>query len=126
MLAEALEELSKCFGSASDPHGTGVISRVNWMVNDGLAGNMRGQRAGAAVMLSHAFGPMGVDIEAFQPDGKGGGALESGIDSATRSLPITLNVRTGAALAEAMVVDMYVVYDSIYWIDQGGKLQVSM
>ena len=124
--AEALEELSKCFGSASDPHGTGCISRVNWMVNDGLAGNMRGQSAGGAVMLSHAFGAMGVDIEAFQPDGKGGGALESGIDSATRSLPITLNVRTGAALAEAMVVDMYVVYDSIYFIDQGGNLQVSM
>jgi len=124
--AEALEELSKCFGSASDPHGTGVISRVNWMVNDGLAGNMRTESAGGAVMLSHAFGPMGVDIEAFQPDGKGGGALESGIDSATRSLPITLNVRTGAALAEAMIVDMYVVYDSIYWIDQGGNLQVSM
>ena len=92
------------------------------MVNDGLAGNMRGQSAGGAVMLSHAFGAMGVDIEAFQPDGKGGGALESGIDSATRSLPITLNVRT----ALAMVVDMYVVYDSIYFIDQGGNLQVSM
>ena len=96
------------------------------MVNDGLAGNMRGQSAGGAVMLSHAFGAMGVDIEAFQPDGKGGGALESGIDSATRSLPISLNVRTGAPLAQAMIVDMYVVYDSIYWIDEGGNLQVSM
>lgn len=124
--AEALEELSKTFGSANNAHGVGVLSRVNYQCQSGLAANAAIQSAGGAVMRTHLFGPMGVDIEAFQPDGKGGGALESGIDSATRSLPITLNVRTALPLAEAMVMDMYVVYDSIYWIDQGGNLQVSM
>ena len=60
------------------------------------------------------------------PDGKGGGALESGIDTATRSLPVSLLLNVATAIAEPLQIDTYVVYDSIYWIDQGGNIQVSM
>ena len=124
--AEAFEELAKCFGSASDPHGVGCLGRINWMISSGVAGGIPAESAGGAAPVSHRFGAMGIDCEAFQPDGKGGGALESGIDSATRSLPITLLLNIDTAIAEPLTVDMYVVYDSIYWIDQGGNLQVSM
>ena len=132
--AEAAEELSKCFGSASDPHGTGSLSRINWMIAQGIAADMAGQSAGAGAMVSHRFGAMGIDVEAFQPDSKGGGAIESGIDTSTRSLPLTLNLNVAVPVGvvgpplvpEPVVVDIYVVYDSIYWIDQGGNLQVSM
>lgn len=124
--AEAFEELAKCFGSVHDPNGVGSLSRINYMISDGLAAGIPGESAGGAATVSHRFGAMGMDVEAFQPDGKGGGALESGIDTATRSLPVSLLLNVAVAIAEPLQIDMYVVYDSIYFIDQGGNLQVSM
>ena len=130
--AQCAEELAKCFGSASDPHGTGVLSRINYLTQNGQVAGGAGaamalESAGAAPVVSHQFGAYGLDIEAFQPDGKGGGALESGWDSATRSLPITLQFDIGPpVIPEGMVWDIYVVYDSIYWIDTEGSMHVSM
>jgi len=130
--AQCAEELAKCFGSASDPHGTGVLSRINYLTQNGQVAGGAGaamalESAGAAPVVSHQFGAYGLDIEAFQPDGKGGGMLESGWDSATRSLPITLQFDIGPpVIAEGMVWDIYVVYDSIYWIDTEGSMHVSM
>jgi len=128
--AEAFEELAKCFGSVHDPAGKGSLSRINWMINPGAVAAgppaIPGQSPPGAASVSYQFGCMGIDCEAFQPDGKGGGALESGLDTATRSLPISLHLDVAVPIAEPVLVDMYVVYDSIYWIDQGGNLQVSM
>jgi len=82
--------------------------------------------AGGAALSTHRFCPFGIDCEAFQPDGKGGGALESGIDTASDSKPLALNLDIGLAQAENLVVDMYVVHDSIYFIDSVGALRVAL
>ena len=77
-------------------------------------------------MNSLRFCPFGIDCESFQPDGKGGGALESGIDTASSSTPLELVVDIGIGQASPIVVDIYVVADSIYFIDTVGNLRVAL
>ena len=125
--AEYFEELAKCFGSTKSAHGVGVLSRINTAVVDGQVATMAQASAGGAAMVSHRFCPFGIDCEAFQPDGKGGGALESGIDTATNSTPLYLNLDiSGPVIAENINVDMFVVHDSLYFIDQVGNIRVAL
>jgi len=119
-------ELSKCFGETGSAHGLGVMSRINNSNTAGTTASMQVPSAGGAALQTHRFCPFGIDTEAFQPDGKGGGALESGIDTATDSKPLALNLDIGAAILENLVVDMYVVHDSIYFIDSVGALRVAL
>lgn len=135
--AEPLTELAKCFGSIGGTHGVGIFSRVNYAVTDCdaapagavVAGaGMPIESPGGAASVSYRFCPLGIDLEAFQPGshGDGSGVLESGLDTASRSLDVTLNIDIAVVQETPIVVDMYAVYDSIYFIDVEGNLQVSM
>ena len=124
--APYFSELAKCFGETGSAHGLGVQSRINNSNQTGLAGNMAVPSPGGGAIVSHVFCPYGIDCEAFQPDGKGGGALESGVDTATTSQPFALNLDLGVGLAASVTVDMYVVHDSLYFIDTVGNLRVAL
>jgi len=124
--ATYFSELSKCFGETGSAHGLGVLTRVNNANVAGATAGMQVPSPGGAALSTHRFCPFGIDCEAFQPDGKGGGALESGIDTASDSKPLALNLDIGLAQAENLVVDMYVVHDSIYFIDSVGALRVAL
>jgi hypothetical protein len=124
--AQYFEELAKCFGSTKDAHGLGVMSRVNNSNTPGQTGTMAVPSPGAGPMATHAFCPFGIDCEAFQPDGKGGGALESGIDTASSSTPLALDLDIELAQATNLAVDMFVVSDSLYFIDQLGNVRVAL
>lgn len=124
--AQYFEELAKCFGNTKDAHGLGVMSRVNNSNAAGITGTMAVPSAGGAAMETHRFCPFGIDCEAFQPDGKGGGALESGIDTASDSTPLALNLDIGLAQAVNLNLDIYVVHDSLYFIDMVGNLRVAL
>tara|TARA_R110001632_G_scaffold112731_1_gene223833 strand:- start:701 stop:2137 length:1437 start_codon:yes stop_codon:yes gene_type:complete len=126
--AQYFEELAKCFGDTKSAHGLGVMTRVN---NSNFTGTTAGMAppsvaGGAGAMETHRFCPFGIDCEAFQPDGKGGGALESGIDTASSSTPLELVLDIGVAVAAPVVVDIYVVHDSIYFIDMVGNIRVAL
>jgi len=124
--SEVVEELAKCFGTTKSAHGLGVISRINWGNQNGTNATMPNASAGGAAMRTHRFCPFGIDTEAFQPDGKGGGALESGIDTASDSTPLYLAIDVHSATNEAFVVDMYAVCDTLYIIDQVGNLRTAL
>lgn len=119
--AEAAAELAKCLGTLGSTHGTGVLSRINTYVTDCDVAGMAGPSPPGGVMVSHQFSPFGIDLEAFQRT-----AIESGVNTADRSLPISLIVDIGAAGAEAINIDAYVAYDSLYFIDSAGNISVSM
>jgi hypothetical protein len=127
--AECFDELTKCFGTLHSAHGTGILNRINTYTTDCDNANMpldTTAAGGGASNRTYRFSPFGIDCEAFQRT-----AAESGIDTASRSLPMTLNVKLGvdaggAAAGEAIAVDAYVVYDSLYFIDQAGRINVSM
>ena len=82
--------------------------------------------AGGGILRTHRFCPFGIDCEAFQPDGKGGGALESGIDTASSSTPLELILDFQAQIGENVEVDIYCVHDSIYFIDSVGNLRTAI
>jgi len=102
------------------------MSRINNSGSPGATATMATPSAGGAAMVSHRFTPFGIDCEAFQPDGKGGGALESGIDTASTSSPLSLVLDIGAAQAVNIKVDVFVVHDSIYFIDMVGNVRVAL
>jgi len=112
---EALMELSKCFGTTGSVVGTGCLNRLNYAVLPGVAANGR-----IAASTPFKFCPIGLDLEAFQRT-----AIESGINTADRSTPITLILDVGVAQAEAMNIDCYVSFDSLYYIDSTGIISVS-
>ena len=123
--AQYFEELAKCFGDTKSAHGLGVMSRINNSNSPGATGTMAVPSAGGAAMVSHRFCPFGIDCEAFQPDGKGGGALESGIDTASQSTPLSL-VLDIVGQATNVKLDIYCAHDSLYFIDMVGNLRVAL
>ena len=121
--AEAASELSKCFGVLGSVNGLGTLSTINYANTDCLVGSMRttvGAADGAA-NRSARYSPFGLDLEAFQRT-----AIESGVNTADQSLPITLTINIGAAINEAINIDAYVACDALYFIDEVGNIRVSM
>jgi hypothetical protein len=119
--AEVLSELAKCWGTLSSVNGVGVLSAANYATTDcDIAGMAQDVGAGAATQ-SLRFAPFGIDLEAFQRT-----AIESGVNTADRSLPISLIIDIAAPNAEAINVDCFVAYDSLYFIDETGTIKVSM
>jgi len=121
---EAFSELSKCFGSVSSAHGTGSLSTINYAINQGNVATLPQDPGAGVAVVSYQFAPFAMDLESFQRT-----ALESGVNTSDRSLPITLllNIGGGAAAAnEQFNIDAYVAYDSLYFIDAIGNIRVSM
>lgn len=121
---EALSELSKCFGSVSSAHGTGSLSTLNYALNQGNVADIPRDLGAGAPVVSYQFAPFAMDLESFQRT-----ALESGVNTADRSLPISLvlNIGGGAVAAnEQFNIDCYVAFDSLYFIDAIGNIRVSM
>lgn len=112
---EALMELSKCFGTTGSVVGTGMLNRMNYATTAGLAVNGR-----HAASTPFQFCPFGLDLEAFQRT-----AIESGVNTADRSTPITLILDIGVQIAQALNIDCYVSFDSLYYIDSTGIISVS-
>ena len=111
---EALLELMKCFMPVNNVIGAGALSRLNYALTDCDTGGM------ATTGTAPKYSPFGIDMEAFQRT-----AIESGVNTADRSTPITLLINIGGPNAEAVNVDAFVSYDALYYIDRSGVISVS-
>lgn len=119
--SEVFSELAKCWGTLSSVNGVGVLSSFNYATTDCDVAGMAVDAGAGAPAQSYRFAPFGIDLEAFQRT-----ALESGVNTADRSLPISLIIDVAAAQGEAINIDAYVAYDSLYFIDEMGSIRVSM
>ena len=109
--SEALMELAKAFGSVGGTKGMGRLGQVVYgRTEDGVvdSGN------------SHSFTPFGLDLEAFQRV-----AIESGVNTADRSLPISLILNYAQAPTPTNV-DVYVLADALFYINADGSMSVSV
>jgi hypothetical protein len=118
--AEQLMELAKAWGNVGSTKGLGMLQSLNY------ANTVETEAVGAAVggFLSgggqYSFCPYGLDLEAFQRV-----AIESGVNTADRSLPISLILsHTGAQAAQT--VDAYVLADALFYINADGSMSVSV
>tara|TARA_R100000664_G_scaffold24452_2_gene34240 strand:- start:93 stop:1649 length:1557 start_codon:yes stop_codon:yes gene_type:complete len=107
-------ELQKAFGKLGDYSHQQAYSNKHTR-NDVTA---RAPTTMASSLLSAYF--IGYDFEAFQRV-----ALEAGINTADRSLPINF-IATKAATAQPVRADFYVLTDAIYYINLDGTVSVSV
>ena len=118
--SEQMMELAKAWGNVGSTKGLGMLQSLNF------ATTVETEAVGAAVagFLSgggqYSFCPFGLDLEAFQRV-----AIESGVNTADRSLPISLILsHTGAQAAQTL--DAYVLADALFYINSDGSMSVSV
>ena len=64
-----------------------------------------------------SFAPFGVDLESFRHQ------IENGIDTSSRALPIQLHLN--GTIPSAQDLFMFVLYDTIFYINMDGSVSVS-
>ena len=118
---EHVAELEKCFGTLGSTIGLGSLSTTNFALVDCDVANMTAVVAPGAADATHLFCPFGIDMESFQRVSAG----HDGVNTADRATPISLQLTIGAAAADAITIDAYVVYDSLFYIDASGAIRVN-
>ena len=118
--SEELMELAKAWGNVGSTKGLGMLTSLNYGTT------VETEAVGAAVAAypssggQYSFCPYGIDLEAFQRV-----AIESGVNTADRSLPISLILQhTGAQAAQT--IDCYVLADALFYINSDGSMSVSV
>jgi hypothetical protein len=127
--AEQLMELAKAWGNVGSTKGLGMLTSLNYNVAAGdaaAAGRAAGAVGGGLSCIGdgYRFCPYGLDLEAFQRV-----AIESGVNTADRSLPISLilsHANPGGAAVVAQTVDAYVLADALFYINADGSMSVSV
>ena len=119
--SEHLMELHKTFGSLGSTIGVGSLNGFNFAITDCDVAQMSGVVAPGNADSSYRFCPFAIDMEAFQRVSAG----HDGVNTADRSTPITLQLTIGAAGADAIAVDAWVCYDSLFYIDATGTIRVN-
>jgi len=109
--SEPLMELEKAWGNVGSRAGLGNNTQS---VNFYSVESARGQ-----TNQIYRFAPFGLDMEAFQRV-----AIESGVNTADRSLPISLILNNNNATATTL--DIYVLADALFYINQDGSMSVSV
>ena len=113
--AEAFMELAKAGGSVGSTKGLGQLNWRNWM----SVNNTRPTATDAGTAM--VFGPCGIDLEAFQRV-----AIESGVNTADRSLPISLILNFGTQPSGAQTYDVFVLADALFYLNADGSMSVSV
>jgi len=112
----AYTELVKAFGKVGSNIHSDLMLGTNAYPSAGDDGDFA---QGSAV----AFAPYGIDLEAFRHE------IENGIDTSSRALPITLHTthsadpRGGNGNCNQLL--MYVLYDSLFYVNMDGSVSVS-
>ena len=110
---EALFELEKAFGHLSGYNiSSDIINSITYL------GDTSSSSATSGVYNVGAFG---LDFESFNRS-----AIENGVNTADRSLPITLEVKAGSQVAQTTTIDAYVLCDAIFYVNMDGTCSVSV
>ena len=112
---EALMELAKSWGSVGSTKGMGQLTNMNlYKFGDGTR-----PVSADDVTATIRYAPFGLDLEAFQRV-----AIESGVNTADRSLPISLILNTQASVQQN--IDCYVLADALFYLNADGSMSVSV
>ena len=110
--SEPLFELEKAWGNVGSRAGLGDATQISTFYTQESARALTGQ--------VYRFAPFGLDMEAFQRV-----AIESGVNTADRSLPISLILEHNGA-PTATTVDIYILADALFYLNQDGSMSVSV
>ena len=112
--SEPLMELAKAWGNVGSTKGLGQLRALNYAQSKG---------AKAVTSGEVVYAPFGMDLEAFQRV-----AIESGVNTADRSLPISLILGFDGTNAPAnnTQLEVYVLADALFYINGDGSMSVSI
>ena len=108
-------ELQKAFGKIGSNLHPDRLNSQNYLNSDGTTANFG---RGSIV----PFGCYGIDLESFRHE------IENGIDTSSRALPITLHTGASAvpnANGNCFDCFMWILYDSLFYINMDGSVSVS-
>ena len=109
----AYTELQKAFGKIGSNLHPDRLNSQNYLNSDGSTANLA---RGSIV----PFAPYGIDLESFRHE------IENGIDTSSRALPITLHTTSsGPPTANVNDCFMWILYDSLFYINMDGSVSVS-
>lgn len=106
----AYTELMKAFGKVGSTTHRDILANNGYIKGDATEANTT---QGTAV----SFAPFGVDLESFRHQ------IENGIDTSSRALPIQLHLN--GTVPSASDLFMFVLYDTIFYINMDGSVSVS-
>jgi hypothetical protein len=119
--AESIMELEKAWGNVGSRFGMGKFTKNNnFYINHHVKPDAVGAAGVPADINRPAYAPFGLDMEAFQRV-----AIESGVNTADRALPISL-ILNHAAACQASPIDIYVLADALFYINADGSMSVSV
>jgi len=104
-------ELQKAFGKLGSTVHSDLLGAGSYLILEDIDIDWAETRA-----LS--FAPFGIDLESFRHE------IENGVDTSTRSLPMTLTL-TGSGATKKLTVDVFVMYDALFYVDMNGAVNVS-
>lgn len=113
-VGEYYQELRKAFGTLGDyQHGGVLLDKGSYYTATDTDAAGSGEQA--------VLTPYALDFESFPKT-----SLENGINSADRSLPITLDVSRAAGIATAVDSHIFVMCDAVFYVNLDGSVSVSI
>ncbi len=112
--SEVVMELAKAWGNVGSTKGLGQLRALNYAQSKSTKATTSGEVV---------YAPFGMDLEAFQRV-----AIESGVNTAARSLPISLILGFDGTNAPAnnTQLEVYVLADALFYINGDGSMSVSI
>ena len=118
---EAYSELRKAFGTLGDYSEGGVLLSQDTYL-EGQPSRDNAVYPSNSTPQQPTMNPFGLDFEAFPKT-----ALESGVNSADRSLPMSLEFKKHSGNGPAAVTtDVWVMCDAIFYVNLDGSISVSI
>ena len=110
-------QLQKAFGKLGSTVHSDLLCPINYLTDlTGTTGNVNGcLRAD----VQCAFAPYGLDLESFRHE------IENGINTSGNALVMSLELDQSAALAAALPLQVFVMYDSLFYVNMDGTISVS-
>ena len=115
-------ELQKAFGKLGSTIHSDLLSQSSYLFEEtGVASSNKNVTDGDAaddVGPMATFAPFGLDLESFRHE------IENGVDSSSKALPITLELKHNGN-APAQNVQVFIMYDSLFYVNLDGTISVS-
>ena len=106
-------ELQKAFGKLGSTVHSDLLGSASYFSLETTPADQMGRATS-----NFAFCPFGIDLETFRHE------IENGVDTSTRSLPMSLVIDSGAA-TEDLTANIFVMYDALFYVDMNGAVKVS-
>ena len=112
-------ELQKAFGKLGSTVHSDLLSQSSYLVDaNGITAYSKNTATAGNTEHLTAFAPYGIDMESFRHE------IENGVDTSSKALPMTLEFKQSGT-AGAIACQVFIMYDSIFYINMDGTISVS-